>query len=237
MGDITSWLFKTVKTISLLLVLGGSVSACAATSWKEEVLLHDGSKIIVMRTAERGGRQEIGQRPPIKNQTLIFTMPETGKSIKWEDRYSEDIGSASFLPMLLDILNGKAYLVASPMGCLSYNKWGRPNPPYVIFQYENDQWERIALQELPAEFKLPNLIISSPDDRAKKEEVNGIVSAEKITEMNAGFKQPEYHTILREALPDKRIKEMCEERVLYKGNWILPNDPIARQFIDRQQSK
>jgi len=37
---------------------------------KEEVLLHDGSKLIVERTVERGGRHEIGQPPPIKVESL-----------------------------------------------------------------------------------------------------------------------------------------------------------------------
>jgi hypothetical protein len=31
------------------------------TSWKEEVLLHDGSTILVDRSVVRGGRHEIGR--------------------------------------------------------------------------------------------------------------------------------------------------------------------------------
>ena len=40
--------------------------------------------------------------------------------------------------------------------------------------------------------------------------------------------------ILREPLPEARLLAECELRVLYKGHWILPNDPIARKFIDWQ---
>jgi hypothetical protein len=44
-----------------LMILGGGMSACATggsgTSWKEEVLLHDGGKIVVERSVARhGGR-------------------------------------------------------------------------------------------------------------------------------------------------------------------------------------
>lgn len=117
-----------------ILILGTSINALGflglgGDCWKEEVLLHDGSKIIVERTVERGGRHEIGQKPPYKEQRLVFAMPGTNQQITWEDNFSEDVGSANFLPMLLDVRNDVAYLVVSPMGCLSYNKWELPNPP------------------------------------------------------------------------------------------------------------
>ena len=84
-------LLKAFGTISLILILGVSMSAGAGlfglggTSWKEEVLLHDGSKIIVERTVERGGRHEVGQKPPYKEQSLNFTMPDTNQKVIWEE--------------------------------------------------------------------------------------------------------------------------------------------------------
>jgi hypothetical protein len=158
--------------ISLLFTLGASRSVDAGflgfggDSWKEEVLLHDGSKFIIERKVERGGRHEVGQKPPYKEQSLVFTIPGTSQQVTWEDNFSEDLGSANFLPMLLDIRDGIAYLVVSPMGCLSYNKSGRPNPPYVIFKYEGKVWQRIPLQELPAEIKTPNLIFRHRTSRS-----------------------------------------------------------------------
>jgi hypothetical protein len=233
-------LLKGFGTIGLILTLGLSMNADAGvfvfgdTSWEEEALLHDGSKIMVTRTVERGGRHEIGQKPPYKNQSLSFALPKTGQRIVWEDHYSEDLGSANFLPMLVDIFGGTTYLVVSPMGCLAYNKWVRPNPPYVIFKYQDKEWKRILLQDLPAEITTPNLIFSAPDIEVEKIGMRSI-SAEMIQRITNGYKQPEYKTILRVPLTIERINQMCEERVLYKGSWILPNDPIARKFIDQQQ--
>lgn len=196
-----SWLLAI-----LLMILGGGMSACAmgGTSWKEEVLLHDGQKIIVERSVERGGRHEIGQKPPYKEQSLVFTMPISNETITWEDHYSEDVGSANFLPMLLDISKGTPYLVVNPVGCLSYNKWGRPNPPYVIFKYDGKAWQRIPLQELPAEIKTPNLIFSMPDIKVE-ESGKRFMSAEMIRAITAEYRQPEYKTILREALPESAL--------------------------------
>ncbi|MDE2616642.1 MAG: hypothetical protein KGL73_06415, partial [Burkholderiales bacterium] len=61
------------------------------------------------------------------------------------------------------------------------------------------QWNQILLQELPAEFTIPNLIFSSPDDEAKKAGQR-IISAEAIKSIYARYKQPEYKSILRTPL-------------------------------------
>ncbi len=231
-------LFRVFKTIGLVLTLGMSMSACSGlpdlpdANWREEALLHDGSKIFVDRSVARGGRHELGQKPSFEWQKLKFTMPVTGESVTWEDKYSEDIGTASFLPMLLDVHQGAAYLVANTMGCLSYNKWGRPNPPYVVFKYQGKEWKRITLQELPAEIKTPNLIQSEPDATARSIRERP-VSAKAIQEIIARYPQSQYRTILRESLPQARINQMCEELILYNGSWIMPNDPVARRMMDR----
>lgn len=198
-------LLKRVAKFGLILIMGVSMSACS-DSWKEEVLLHDGSKIIVERKIVRKGRHELDQRPSFGFQSLMFTMPGAGERVKWEDTYSEELGSASFNPILLAILKGKAYVVATLKGCLSYNKWGRPNPPYVVFRYEDKEWKRISLQELPAEIVKPNLIISSPDEEVRKSG-ESFITAEMIDRMNQGFSQPEYKAILREPL----AKEWCPD--------------------------
>ena len=230
-------LLKTLNSIILTLTLGVSMNADAGifglggTSWQEEVLLHDGSKIIVKRTVERGGRHEIGQEPPIKEQSLSFKLPGTNENVVWEDKFTEDVGGANFLPKLLDIHNATAYLVAHPMGCLSYNKWGRPNPPYVIFKYEKKTWMRIALQDLPHAIETPNLIPSSPDTEAKKTG-QSIVSAETIKKMYADYKQPEYKTILREAVPTSGGIASCEELVHYKCGWGAPGE-FNKKYFER----
>lgn len=167
-------LLKIFSAIGLILTLGISMNAEAGlfgfggTSWKEEVLLHDGSKIIVERSLERGGRHEIGQPSGVTNETLTFTMPGTYQTLTWYDKYSDDILSSNFNLMMLEVFKGSAYLVASPKSCLSYGKWGRPNPPYLVFKHQGQDWLRIPLQELPAELVMPNLIQSSPDSVAKK---------------------------------------------------------------------
>lgn len=232
-------MMKKIVNLGLLLMIGVSMSACAGlfgfggTSWKEEVLLHDGSKIIVSRSVSRGGRHEIRQNPPIKEQSLTFTLPATNERVTWKSEYSKDVGLADFLPMLLDIHQGKAYVVADTVGCLSYNKWGRPNPPYVIFKYDGKAWQRISLPELPAEIKTPNLIFSSPDVEVK-EMGKSFISAEIVQRIISGYPQPEYRTILREGLKAGSGLTSCEKLVHYKCGWTGVNSDgtFNKEFMD-----
>jgi hypothetical protein len=232
-------MLRRVVKLGLILMIGVGMNANAGLfgfggdSWKEEVLLHDGSKIIVKRSQSYGGRHEIGQSPPVKEQEVTFTLPAVGERVTWKSEYGEDVGRANFNLLALHILNNTPYIVASPNLCLSYNKWGRPNPPYVIFKYEDKEWHRIPLQELPVEFKNINLVINT-EEHGKKFNSLGKISADEIKKVNGSLTQPEYHSILREPLPVAQINQMCEERVLYKGSWILPNDSIARKMIDQR---
>ncbi len=196
----------------LLLLLTVAIAACAGvpalnnstSSWKEEVLLHDGNKIIATRTLERGGMREYKKHWGIRAQSLSFINPNTKQSIVWHDGYSQDISGTNFLPMMLEIKDDVPYLVVNPMGLLSYNKWGRPNPPYVIFRYQDNNWQRISLDELPMEFNEFNLIISTPDENAKRLAVNGVVSAQKIREYLDGRRNDttpkEYKSLVREPI-------------------------------------
>lgn len=216
------WLQQITK-LGLILMLGVSLSACGGDSWKEEVLLHDGGKIIVERYVDRGGRSEIGQRPPIKKESLSFTLPTTNEHIRWKNDYSEDVGFANFMPLLLDIFQGSAYVVTTPAGCLSYNKWGRPNPPYVIFKYQGKTWQRITLEELPAEIKTPNIIVGSPDSHAEKLGA-GLITTEMIQQVNSSLTQPEYRSILREGIKNAG-GEKCSELVFSNGSWVGKSRP------------
>jgi len=191
----------------LLMILGGGMSVCAMgnkTSWKEEVLLHDGQRIIVERTQTYGGRHEIGQSPPVREHTISFTLPHSNQTLSFKSEYSEDVGRANFNLLALHVMNGTPYIVAEPNLCLAYNKWGRLNPPYVIFKYDGKAWQRIPLSQLPARFKSINLIVNNgrEEDIERAASGSGYVSVADVQQINSSLRQPEYKTILREAVKD-----------------------------------
>lgn len=191
------------------------------TSWQEEVLLHDGNKLIVGRSVTRGGPHEIGQRGSYTKETLAFKHPVTGKVITWEDNATPDLKTSNFQPMALDVYPEAVYLVLRPMGCLSYNKWGRPNPPYVVFKFVEKKWNRVALRELPIETKAPNLIFSSPDTEVERLGKR-FVDSETIAQITNKYSQPEYKSILRDARTIS--KNECIKTDYYpNAGWLSPD--------------
>ena len=96
-------LLQLFKTICLVLTLGVSMSAYATTStftWKEEVLLHDGKKMIVERsdTYDSSMNHEIGQGAPLAEHKTTFMIPGTNQTVVWksDNRYFGRSGHPPF---------------------------------------------------------------------------------------------------------------------------------------------
>ena len=123
-------------------------------AWREEVALQDGRTLVVSRTTvmERGGEQ-YGQIEG--KRTLRFTHPETGAVITWAN--AGTLG-ARLQPMLLDVDQGHAYLVALAQSVRDYDDLGCPTPPYFVFRYAASGWTRIPLADLPTRFETANLL-------------------------------------------------------------------------------
>jgi hypothetical protein len=204
-------------------------------SWKEEVLLHDGSKMIITRSQTYGGRHEIGQPPPIKEHTVTFTLPDTNNTVSWTSEYGEDLGRSNFHLLAVHVLHGTPYLVAEPNLCLSYNKYGRPNPPYVFFKYDGSAWQRIPLEAVPSEFTIMNVAISLDRGHVKEMVQLGTVTADEVRQRNSSLSQPEYKTILREPVKPGTVESAvnCEEMIHYKCGWISPQGTFGRDYMDR----
>jgi hypothetical protein len=234
------WLLKRITKLGFLLMMGASMSAGAGLfghtkGWKEEVLLHDGKVLLVERSYSLGGYPTLDARERrLLDETITFTLPESNQKVVWKTDFNDTVPEPNSLgPLLLDIVGGVPYLAASPAGCISYNKWGRPNPPYILFKYVNAAWQQIPLKEFPTVLAQANLM-NMPASSQLKPYYNAAAVRAKLADGNiAAYAK----TILREALAKERINEMCMEMVLYKGSWVMPNDPIARKFIDAKQKQ
>lgn len=218
--------WKNNICIGVMIVLGFifmNPSGCAAgflgigdsTSWQEEVLLHDGSKIVVDRWQKRGGPHTLGERPGILEYSLSFKHPVTKEIIKWKDGPTEDISYANFDPVALHIKDNIAYIITMTYGCKSFNKWGRPNPPYVIFKYEENDWKHIQFSKLPSEFTNVNLIIDTINDE-KYLASQSFMNAEKVKELNKSLTQEIYKIIVR--TPFKQEGDGGCPEMIYDGH-------------------
>jgi hypothetical protein len=194
----------------LVFFWGVSLNVHATTTtlkWKEEVLLHDGTKIVVERSDTYDSRlnHEIGQGPPLAEHKTTFQVPGTNREIVWTSD-NRSIAEPQHLNLLsLDFLEGIPHVATTPTRTFAYEKWGRPNPPYVFFKYVG-KWERISLNEFPEAFKINVLAHSLKHQRSQEKvmaetEKYGFVRAQSVAEIN---REPgsskEYYSILRTPL-------------------------------------
>jgi len=230
------WL-KQISKFGLILMMGVSMNVDAGLfghtmSWKEEVLLHDGSRIIAERHYNLGGYPAIeSQERAALDVTVTFDLPGTNKRITWKTDYDQAKPEPNSLNLIrLDVVKGVPYIATYPAGCIAYNKWGRPNPPQILFKYENDRWQRITLAELPPELSgtHANVIVGKPAAKLLK----SFYTAEGVNAENHGIDEGPYKTILREAYPT--AAGGCDEMVYYKGAWVGPGDSIGKRMMDRK---
>lgn len=160
------WLF-------LVAVVGLVLTKCSDNrSWKEEVRLLDGRIITVTQKRRYQGAydgQSSGTVP--REAWLTLKLPEFGdQEIVWHEQLE---------PRIVNIYEGKLYVVGCPPTGLEDHLYGKPRPPYIGFRYEAEGWQRIPFAEIPLAIYDTNLWIENepPND-------SGFVSfADKAAEM------------------------------------------------------
>ena len=220
-----------LKTIGLVLTLGVSLTACSQTTWKEEVLLHDGTIITAKRVYKLGGKPgfDATERVPL-DETVTFNLPNS-KSIVWKNDFRDTVPEPNSLNHFrFDILAGTPYLATYPAGCIAYNKWGRPNPPQVLLKYEAGQWQRITLAELPTVLinKSANVVVGRPATNLLKP----FYTVADVNAKNALVSTPEYKTVLREPVSSSDGITSCEVLVQYKCGWGAPGE-FNKKYFER----
>ncbi|MBL8491184.1 MAG: hypothetical protein JNM82_10435, partial [Rhodocyclaceae bacterium] len=150
--------------------------------WKEQVILPDGREIIVERSHTLGNRFDrelsaINAPPGATAYVVTVPMPD-GRKVSWEAEHKD------MIPIAVTVAGGTAYLVASPFNCRSYARLGKPVPPFIVFKYEDTQWMRSTIDNLPQEIIEANLLIATDNLRAVNEIDKGIVKAKTVKRLN-----------------------------------------------------
>ncbi len=201
--------------------------------WKEEVLLHDGRTIVVERQQSLGSRPTLDSRER-RTQEELWTIPIPGteKALTWKTGFRTPPESPSLMLMLVDFVEGIPYLATSPAGCIAYNHWGRPNPPYIFFRHDGKDWRRIAIEEFPSQLKEPNVIVGRPDPNHR----SGILTLDMVKQDNVGLEL--YHRVIaREPITKGDGNWNCPLMEHDgKGGWRNPSGPKAPHPIQPTES-
>lgn len=148
-------LFKCL-TLGMILASVPLLGGCGGNtgSWQEEVKLSDGRVITVTQkrryesvyTGQDAGNIE-------RESWLTFKLPEFGdQEITWHE---------NLYPIVLNLYNGKLYLVSLPPSAREFIQYGKPQPPYVAYLYQSGKWQRIPATEIPEAIYDTNMWLDS----------------------------------------------------------------------------
>ena len=85
--------------------------------WKEEILLHDGRKLIVERSQTYGGYSTLESRErSLVREEWTFRTPDGGQKVVWKSDFRRPPEGDSLMLLRLDFLNGVPYVATTPAG-------------------------------------------------------------------------------------------------------------------------
>jgi hypothetical protein len=144
---ITSRMTKRASFIAALSILA-AVTACTYfgpfVRWQEEVKLSDGRIIVV----EQKKRADGGMA---REAWLTIPLPEVSpQPIVWYEHLS---------PLIVNLDNGKLYVVGYTPTEVEFDLFGHPNPFYIAFVWERGNWTRIPFGKIPKQIYDTNMLI------------------------------------------------------------------------------
>jgi hypothetical protein len=147
------------KALLVLLVIGGAshLAACSKdVQWDEEVQLKDGRVIVATqrRRCEGGDyRAKTDASCMARESWLTFSLPEfSGEKIVWHE---------SLKPMVLNVHQGKLFVIGRAPSTLEFRTYGATNPPYFGFRWADGAWVRIPFSEIPDAIYDANMLIEN----------------------------------------------------------------------------
>jgi len=143
--------------------------------WYEEAKQDDGSIVLVKKIASASGLDSgwFGGEPGVNSYgyrfpKVEFEGPKAGETIRWDPFQLYDIAEKikgketayQLFPYALHFHNHVPYMFATFFPSYAYHDWGCPIPPYIVWRWEGDYWQRIRLDEVPVRFRRRNLLPS-----------------------------------------------------------------------------
>ncbi len=160
--DFYQTVLKRITYFSIILMMVLSLYGCSGMkSWKEEVKLLDG-RVINITQLRRYDNASIGSNSGAvpREFWLTFKLPELGdREVTWHE---------NLFAQVLNVYQGKLYVVGIPFTEREFWQYGSPKPSYVGYRFDMGKWQRIPFNEIPNEIYDTNLLISNePPNGAK----------------------------------------------------------------------
>lgn len=163
--------------------------------WREEVELSDGSHVWVTRRERRGpiSGGEPFRGPSQGTKLSQVEIQEGPVRVAWSERMEPMLVQRGPVP-------GSWVVVAAPIWCDEYRKYGSPSPPYVEFVYVDGVWRYRAVSS--RWYGARSNLLMPEDERATRD--GGSVTATEVRDLNSPVNNvfPHLLTVRPEALFD-----------------------------------
>jgi hypothetical protein len=126
---------------ALMTQAAGCDSRNTTLRWTEDAALPDGRMITLTRYQEFKVLPELGQPRGPTYHWFSLRHPDLKEDIYWED--SGDLGIVAIW-----IREGRVYLLTKPYYEKSKEHYGCPDPPYLLFRFENAKWSSIPIEDI-----------------------------------------------------------------------------------------
>ncbi len=131
-------LWRAVLIACLILVATAGCGAAGPTvrTWSEDVLLDDGTTVVIERSVEFKTTDSLARDAP---NLIMFrsrlTLARAGNStVAWE-------GQLSPIVLYRDSATQEWVMIAATVNCDTWRQNGRPRPPYWEYRYGVSGWE------------------------------------------------------------------------------------------------
>jgi len=171
--------FTSALKHRLVVFVAICITACGyggrTINWKQEVKLGDGRVILLERESKQGPHDPLLNIRMELSQRVAFAHPDSGERIQWEI-------PNGLLPIMLDVEAGVPYFVLRAYTVTDYNTWDCPNPPWLVYRYEQKDWSRTSMEQLPARINEQNLLSSAEGKKFDKGATDIVVSVREVAQ-------------------------------------------------------
>jgi hypothetical protein len=151
--------FRALIVLGLCFLLASCNVKNRPLKWTEEVNLPDNRIIQLTRYQEFKGPHELGDTPSVSDYWFEFQHPDTAEKIRWES-------GRELTTLALVFVNRVTYLLTKPdFG--GVERFECPDPPYLLFAYLENKWERVPLSKMPVKKLRVNMTYDPDSERDK----------------------------------------------------------------------
>ena len=148
---------RALVSVLISLAVSGCGERIPPLKWTEDVKLPDGRVTTLTRYQEFRGTHELGAPPTESNSWFEFKNPETSATVRWQG--TRELSTVALM------MDGPTPLLLTMPNFSGPEKFGCPNPPYLLFRFSGTTWQQVIPFAAPISILRVNMTFHPHDQR------------------------------------------------------------------------